>query len=146
MAEPFNYEVEFHKSLKGRIDNLSVEQKSSIKLIIEYDPPENMTYNKNGLFLCMGDLAPEVLRDIEYLTNLFEQTNNFIKKFQQSYSKVGYGPFLKTEMTQILCSSLLCSWQGPFFVLRNNIQASLKKHLSDRDSTNTKKYVGSKGT
>tara|TARA_R110001592_G_scaffold59956_3_gene182299 strand:+ start:4294 stop:4572 length:279 start_codon:yes stop_codon:yes gene_type:complete len=78
----FNYEQEFHKSLKGRIDNLSIEQKSSIKLIIEYHSPPNMTYNKNGLFLCMGDLSPEVLRDIEYLTNLFEQCNNFIKKFQ----------------------------------------------------------------
>jgi len=78
----FNYEHEFHKSLKGRIDNLSIEQKRSIKLIIEYCPPSNMTYNKNGLFLCMGDLSPEVLRDIEYLTNLFEKTNNFIKKFK----------------------------------------------------------------
>ena len=78
----FNYEQEFHKSLKGRIDNLSIEQKSSIKLIIEYDPPSNIMYNKNGMFLVMANLSPEILRDIEYLTNLFEKTNNFIKKFQ----------------------------------------------------------------
>tara|TARA_R110000782_G_scaffold47511_1_gene104481 strand:- start:46 stop:336 length:291 start_codon:yes stop_codon:yes gene_type:complete len=77
----FNYEVEYHKSLKNRIDNLSIEQKRSIKLIIEYDPPSNMTYNKNGLFLVMGNLSPEALRDIEYLTNLFEKTNIFLKKF-----------------------------------------------------------------
>ena len=82
MAEQFNYEVEYQRSLKSRIDKLSIDQKNSIKLIIEYDPPSNMTYNKNGLFLCMGDLSPEVLRDIDYLTNLFEKTNNFIKKYQ----------------------------------------------------------------
>ena len=82
MAEQFNYEHEFHKSLKNRIEKLSNDQKASIKLIIEYDPPSNMTYNKNGLFLVMGNLSPEALRDIEYLTNLFEKTNNFIKKYQ----------------------------------------------------------------
>jgi len=82
MAEPFNYEVEYHKSLKNRIEKLSNDQKNSIKLIIECCPPQNITYNKNGMFLCMADLSPEALRDIEYLTNLFEKTNNFIKRFQ----------------------------------------------------------------
>ena len=81
MAEQFNYEHEFHKSLKNRIEKLSNDQKKSIKLIIEYCPPQNITYNKNGMFLCMRELSPEALRDIEYLTNLFEKTNNFIKKF-----------------------------------------------------------------
>ena len=81
MAEQFNYEHEFHKSLKNRIEKLSNDQKASIKLIIEYEPPQNITYNKNGMFLCMRELSPEALRDIEYLTNLFEKTNNFIKKF-----------------------------------------------------------------
>ena len=41
---------------------------------------------------------------------------NWISGSNHSYLKVGSEPFWeKLVFDQILCSSLLCSWQGPFF-------------------------------
>tara|TARA_R110001592_G_scaffold118937_1_gene321577 strand:+ start:402 stop:677 length:276 start_codon:yes stop_codon:yes gene_type:complete len=81
MAE-LDFESEFYYNLRNRIDKLEIEQKNSIKLIIEHHKPPNMTYNRNGLFLRMADLSTMAIRDIEYLTNLYEQSNKFIKEFK----------------------------------------------------------------
>lgn len=81
MAE-LDFESEFYFNLRNRIDKLEIEQKNSIKLIIEHHKPPNMTYNRNGLFLRMADLSTMAIRDIEYLTNLYEQSNKFIKEFK----------------------------------------------------------------
>lgn len=77
-----NFENEFYLNLRNRIDKLPIEQKNSIKLIIEHHNPPNMTYNRNGIFLRMADLSITAIRDIEYLTNLYEQSNNFVEQFK----------------------------------------------------------------
>ena len=78
----FNYEIEYHKNLRNRIETLTPEQLTSIKLIIEFHKPPNTMYNKNGLFVRMSDLSNETIRDMEYLINLFEQANKFVKTFK----------------------------------------------------------------
>ena len=79
----FNYEYELHKNLRDRIEHLTLEQKNSIKLKIEFYKPPNTMYNKNGLFVKMSDLSNETVRDIEYVLNLFEQSNKFVKTFNK---------------------------------------------------------------
>ena len=70
------------ESLRNRIDNLTKEQKESIKIILEFNDRKTYTYNKNGLFVNMNSLSDETIEHLNYIVNLYELGNKFIKKFE----------------------------------------------------------------
>ena len=94
-----NYEHEQHTTktdflynLRKRIDGLTHEQKENIKLIIEFHKSENITYNKNGMFLVLNELNEFCTRDILSILSIYEKGNKFMNNFKPDpiYQMNGY--------------------------------------------------------
>lgn len=77
-----NYQNEYLLNLRDRINELTSEQKSNIKKVIENKSDhKTLTYNKNGLFISMNDLSDVTLKEVKELLFLYEDINKFLKRY-----------------------------------------------------------------
>lgn len=77
-----NYQNEYLLNLRNRINELTSEQKSNIKKVIENKSDhKTLTYNKNGLFVSMNDLSDVTLKEVKELLFLYEDINKFLKRY-----------------------------------------------------------------
>lgn len=77
-----NYQNEYLLNLRDRINELTSEQKSNIKKVIENKSDhKTLTYNKNGLFVSMNDLSDVTLKEVKELLFLYEDINKFLKRY-----------------------------------------------------------------
>ena len=94
-----NYEHQQHTTredflynLRKRIDDLTLEQKGNIKLIIEFYNTKNITYNKNGMFLVLNELNDFCIRDIQAILTIYQKANSYMDNFKPDpiYQMNGY--------------------------------------------------------
>lgn len=77
------YQNEYLLNLRDRIENLSTEQKINMRKVIESNMQGNdITYNKNGLFIAMENLTDRTLHQVKELLFLYEDINRFLKRYK----------------------------------------------------------------